>query len=71
MLATTPRSNESNLLVTAPSSEPPKSDAFYKRWPFWVVTGGVVVGGVIAAVLLGSRGNNLNMPSPPLGTKEY
>ena len=70
-MVATPPSNESNVLVTAPSSEPPKSDPFYKRWPFWVATGVVVAGGVVAAVLLSSRGNNLNMPSSPLGTKEY
>jgi tetratricopeptide (TPR) repeat protein len=66
-----PRSNQTNVLIAAPSSEPPKSDPFYKHWPFWVATGVVVAGGVVAVVLLSSRGDNLKMPSATLGTKEF
>jgi tetratricopeptide (TPR) repeat protein len=66
-----PPSRDTNNLVTAPVSEPPKSDAFYVRWPFWVATGVVVAGGVVAAVLLSNRGDDLNMPGSTLGTKEF
>jgi hypothetical protein len=66
-----PASEDANVLVTAPASEPPKSAAFYKGWPFWVVTGAVVAGVVVAAVVLSSGGNDLKMPNATLGTKEY
>jgi tetratricopeptide (TPR) repeat protein len=62
---------ETNVLVSPPPSEPPPSGAFYTRWPFWVATGAVVAGGVVAAVLLSGRGDDLKMPSATLGTKEF
>ena len=65
------QSPESNVLVSAPPSEPPSADAFYKRWPFWVVTGVVVAGAAVAAVLLSNRGDDLKMPGATLGTKEF
>jgi len=66
-----PSAGEPNVLVTAPASEPPKSGAFYTRWPFWVVTGVLVAGGVVAAVVLTTRGGNLDMGHPTLGTKDF
>ena len=66
-----PPSDQPNLLVSAPASEPPKSAPFYKRWPFWVVTGVVVAGAGVAAFLLSRSGDDLKMPSPTLGTKEF
>jgi tetratricopeptide (TPR) repeat protein len=69
--AVAPLAPESNVLVSPPPAEPPRSDAFYKRWPFWVVTGVVVAGGVLAAVLLANRGDDMKMPTSTLGTKEF
>lgn len=70
-LAAPPR-GEPSALVTEPVSEPPKSGAFYTRWPFWVLTGVVVAGGVVAAVVLATRGGSkLDMENPTLGTKEF
>lgn len=67
-----PPGSEPNALVTEPVSEPPKSGAFYTRWPFWVLTGVVVAGGVVAAVLLATRGGSeLDMGNPTIGTKEF
>lgn len=62
---------DTNVLVSPPPSEPPPSGAFYTRWPFWVAAGAVVAGGVVAAVLLSNRGDDLKMPSSTLGTKEF
>jgi tetratricopeptide (TPR) repeat protein len=63
---------EPNALVTEPVSEPPKSSPFYTRWPFWVLTGVVVAGGVVVAVLLVPRGGSkLDMGNPTIGTKEF
>jgi tetratricopeptide (TPR) repeat protein len=70
-MADAPSSGQGNVLVTAPSSETPKADPFYKRWPFWVGTGVVVAGAVVAGVLLTSGGSNLSMPSATLGTKDF
>jgi hypothetical protein len=67
-----PPGSEPNALVTQPVSEPSKSGAFYTRWPFWALTGVVVAGGVVAAVLLATRGESkLDMGNPTMGTKEY
>jgi tetratricopeptide (TPR) repeat protein len=62
---------QSNVLVSPPATEPPPSAPFYKRWPFWVATGVVVAGGVTAAIVLGSRGSNLDMSGATLGTKGF
>jgi tetratricopeptide (TPR) repeat protein len=51
---------------------PPTPAPYYKRWPFWTAVGAVVVGtAVVGVVLLGRRGNDLNMGNPSFGTKDY
>jgi tetratricopeptide (TPR) repeat protein len=64
-------SDQSNVLIAAPPAKAPTSSPFYTRWPFWTVTGVVIVGAVVAGVLLSRGGNSLTMPSSTLGTKDF
>ena len=65
------QTDQTNVLVATPSPEPPKSSPFYARWPFWTVTGAVVVGAVVVGVVVSRGGNSLNMSSATLGTKGF
>jgi tetratricopeptide (TPR) repeat protein len=53
------------------SKEPVQASPFYARWPFWTAVGVAVAGGVVLGLVLTRRGNDLNLGSPSLGTKDY
>lgn len=40
--------------------DPPEQESrpWFKSWPFWTAVGAVVVGGIVAGIVLGTRGGN-------------
>jgi len=53
--APVPAAESPGILQTGLSPEPHESTPTYKRWWFWTGIGAVVAGGVVTAILLGSK----------------